>query len=316
MIESTNTKKVETPSLEMEKPKGKLFDYENYGLFHLLAYPFVFYFKQFFKYFIVALIPEFIFFGIFRLILIDISYNYAIGYFSAKIDFTSDAAAAFFMILLLLAVIIFLLRSGILSSITWRTMQKGKANPFWALEATFKQLWEFIVSAGIMIIFVAIPSIFLVLSFLFSGNSSLQGLSWSLMVISVGLPLIFGSRISMYSTGITKDYYPAGTAFQKSWEFTKGKLWLRTVILLSFFVTIGFIGPMILTTVLEGVFGFWASFGMIFVRALFFPLLDISLGLSYMNTESLALSRAVFKEDIQKQQLISEKFLQSKKDKY
>ncbi|MHA1124569.1 MAG: hypothetical protein ACTSO7_08065 [Candidatus Heimdallarchaeota archaeon] len=313
--------KEETPSLEMEKPKRKLYDFENYGIFQLLAYPFVIYLKQFFKYFLIALIPEFIFFGIFQLIQIDVSYIYndahSFSYFDVKLDFQNDAAAASFFILLILGLILFIFRSGLISTITWKATEKqGRANPIWALEATFRQTSKFVLAAIIMLFFVALPSIFVILGILFSGNPRLQGLSWTLLVISIGLPLVFGSRICLFSTGITKDYFPAGTSFQKSWELTKGKLWLRTTILLVVFGTLGFLGPVILTQALTEIYGQWAAFGMIFGRALLYPLLDISLSLSYMNAESLAINKAVFKEDIKRQQLISEKFMQSKKNKY
>ena len=204
-------------------------DYHSYGLYHILLYPFAIYGKQFPKFFLLALIPEFIFFGIFRLVNIDINYSYTTGFFSAAIHFynDSDAVAAFFFILLFLAAIIFLLRSGTISAMTWKTIDTGKANPFWSLEATLKQFWKFVIATGIFIFALVIPFIFMLLALIFSGNDRLQGLSWFLLVVSIGIPLIFGSRISLYSTGITKDYYPAGTAFQKSWQYTKGKYWLR-----------------------------------------------------------------------------------------
>lgn len=308
-----STTKEETSSLEMEKPKAKLFDYKNYSIYRLLAYPFAIYFKQFFKYFLVALIPELIFFGIFRLVRLDITFNIVLGVFSADLDFASDAAAASFFILLLLAAFIFIFRSGLIATITWRSSQKGRANPFWAIEATFKQTTKFLLATIMMVFFLALPLMVIILSFIFSGNPILKGLTWTLMAIGVGLPLLFGSRICLFSTGITKDYFAAGTSFQKSWEFTKGKLWFRTLILLFVFVSLGFIGPLIVTNVLEGIYGFWAGFGMIFGRAFFYPLLDISLTLSYLNAEHLALDKAVFKEDIKRQQLLSEKFAESKK---
>jgi len=315
-----STIKEESPSIEIEKTKSKLFDFENYTILQMIAYPFAIYFKQFFKYFLIALIPEFIFFGIFQLVQIDVTFNVINGAWGVTFDPIADGADIAFIILLILAVIVFLLRSGIISSVTWKSAEKGRANPIWAVEATFRQTSKFVLSAIIMIFFMAIPSIFIILALIYSGNDRLQGLSWFLMTASLALPLIFGSRICLFSTGITKDYYPAGTSFQKSWEFTKGKLWLRTIILLTVFATLGVIGPLILTQVLEGIapanLRVWASFGMIFGRALLYPLLDISLSMSYMNAQSQALDKAVFKEDIKKQQMLSEKFMQSKKNKY
>ena len=61
-----------TPLEEFES----VIDYKKGKFFNLVGNSFVVYFKQFIKIFLISLIPEFIFFGIFRLMIFEVGNIY------------------------------------------------------------------------------------------------------------------------------------------------------------------------------------------------------------------------------------------------
>ncbi|MFW9923758.1 MAG: hypothetical protein ACFFDW_10785, partial [Candidatus Thorarchaeota archaeon] len=149
----------------------------------------------------------------------------------------------------------------------------------------------------IFIFFLIIPSAFIIFAFLIGLR--MPGLSWFLICLAVGIPLILGSRISMFLVGVTKDKLPVGTAFQKSWDYSNRWEWLKTAIILLIFSLISIIGPIILTNMLNSMFNYyWIGLIMIVGRALCYPLFDISLTLNYLSCENDAINRAFFKKDI------------------
>ena len=89
---------------------------------------------------------------IFQLVQIDVTFNVINGAWGVTFNPIAEGADIAFIILLILAVIVFLMRSGIISSVTWKSAEKGRANPIWAVEATFRQTSKFVLSAIIMII--------------------------------------------------------------------------------------------------------------------------------------------------------------------
>ena len=132
-------------------------------------------------------------------------------------------------------------------------------------------------------------------------------IGWFMIALSVGIPVILGSRISLFATGITKDKLTAGRAFQTSWYFTKSWNWLKTAILIVIFGGISFILPFFLTNYFNSTIGPWMGYIMIAVRAIFYPFFDIAMALNYLQSEYDVIDKATYKEEIIKQKKLSEK---------
>ncbi|MFW9924407.1 MAG: hypothetical protein ACFFDW_14080, partial [Candidatus Thorarchaeota archaeon] len=124
----------------------------NLNIFKLLLLPFKIYFKQFFKFLFIASIPEFFIFGFFYIINFNIGYNYTIGFFTMELDFINDLARPYLIPLILVGVLTYILRSGIITTISWRTIEKGRANVFWSIDIVFKQI-KAVFLAGMIFIF-------------------------------------------------------------------------------------------------------------------------------------------------------------------
>ena len=116
--------------------------YNDKKFITLFYKPFIIYFKQFFKYFLIALIPELIIYGILRLAIIEIPISNYDNYITLgfSIDFYSDFGRDSFFILLILGLIIFVLRSSVITNIAWKTIEESKANAFLAIVNSFKKI--------------------------------------------------------------------------------------------------------------------------------------------------------------------------------
>lgn len=273
---------------------------EEYGIFKLLVAPFRIYFKQFFQMFSISLIPELLIFGIFYLVLVKLEYNFASQHFdNFSLDFRNEYVKPYLIPLIIIAILLIILRSSIITNICWKTVEKSKANVFWAIDTTIRRFKRLFVASLLLIGFLAVPVSIFVLAVLF--NYQIPFVSWVLIVFSVGMPLLLGSKISLFIVGINKDELPVGTAFQRSWELTKRSNWLKTSLVVGIYVFISIILPWVLTNVLIGMTDDWMGIIMIVIRALLYPLLDCSLTLTYINNDFEILQQATFKDDIIKQ---------------
>ncbi|HUU79095.1 MAG TPA: hypothetical protein VMX55_12175 [candidate division Zixibacteria bacterium] len=292
------------------KPKTWL-NYKDYNIFVLLIAPFRIYFKQFLKFFLVAIIPELLIFGLFYVVDIRLEYDFIIRRFTnLSIDFLDENAARYLIPMILVAIFMLILRSSIVTNIAWKTADKSKANVFWAMDLAFKRIKEIFLASFIFIIFMLIPGTLFILGVLLELR--MPGFSWLLIGFALGIPLLIGSRISLFVVGINRDLLPVGTAFQKSWYLTEKANWIKSLLVLFIYVILGIAMPWILTNYLINLYGDWVGIIMIFVRAILYPLFDISLTLTYLNIDANSLNNAIFKDDIIKQREMSEKLIKTK----
>ena len=273
---------------------------QEYGIFRLLAAPFVIYFRNFFKMFTIAVIPEFLIFGIFYLVLIDIEYDLTLNKFTSfGLDFRNEYVTGWLIPLIIFAVLLLILRSSIITNIAWKAVEKPKVNVFWAIDVTFRKIKQIFLASIILIGFLAVPGLLFIFAILFSYR--IPFVSWFLIAISVGIPLLLGSKLSLFNVAVNKDDQTVGRAFQHSWELTRRANWIKTVLVVGIFATISIILPWIFTNVFIGMVGDWMGYIMIIVRALLYPLFDTALTMTYIHNDLEILQNATFKEDIIKQ---------------
>lgn len=298
---SKNTEKIK------EKP-ANIIKVEEYGILRLLVAPFRVYFKSFFQMFSISLIPELLIFGIFYLVLIKIEYSFVLQRFtSLSLDFRNEYVTPYLIPLIIIAVLLIILRSSIITNICWKSIEKSKVNVFWAIDTTFRRLKELFLASLIIIGFLAVPGLIFVFGVLFQNG--VPFVSWVFIAISIGLPIILGSKISLFIVGISKDQLTIGAAFQRSWDLTRRSNWLKTSIIVGLYGIIAIILPWVLTNTFIGMTGDWMGIIMIFVRALLYPLFDSSLTLAYLNNDYEVLQHATFKEEIIKQREKSEQMM-------
>ncbi|MEA2070279.1 MAG: hypothetical protein U9O98_03220 [Asgard group archaeon] len=296
----------ESTSKEKQAKKPYL-SLEKDSLAQLFYLPFKVYWREFLSFYILALLPEFLLFGIFRLITIRIPYYYGGSFFGFEMDLAYEGVARYLIPLAILTVLIFFFRSSVISNMSWRIANRGKSNPVWALDRSFKQSLNLLFGTIILVFFLSVPSMFFILGDLLL-LISMYWLGWLLIALSVGILIILGSRLCLSIAVMSKENVRIGTALQTSWDSTADRDWLKIALVLFVFSLIGIIFPWVFSLSLGEIYGFWAGFGAIFLRALLYPLFDISLTLSYLNSANLALERSVFKEDIKKTQTLQEFF--------
>ena len=286
--------------------KKKWLNYEEYNIFHLIIMPFVIYGKQFLKYFIFSVIPELLIFGIFYLIIFRFEYIHASGTFVIQLDFRQESAAYYFFILVIAAVLLVIMRSAVITTMTWKTVEKSKANPFWALEVAFKHFKQLFLAALMIIFALVIPIGIFILAVMIEVQ--MPGFAWMMISLAAGIPLILGSKICLFNVSITKDEHNFGRAFQSSWYLTTKANWIKTMVILTIYVSISIALPWALTNRWINIYGDWVGIVMIFGRALLYPLFDISLTLTHLHSDSKSLNEATFKDDILKRREISRKY--------
>ena len=279
---------------------------QEYGIFRLLAAPFVIYFRNFFKMFTIAAIPEFLIFGIFYLVLVDIEYDLTLNKFTSfGLDFRNEYVTPWLIPLIIFAVLLLILRSSIITNISWKAIERPKVNVFWAIDVTFRKIKQIFLASIILIGFLAVPGLLFIFAILFSYR--IPFVSWFLIAISVGIPLLLGSKMSLFNVAVNKDELTVGRAFQHSWELTRRANWIKTVLVVGIFATISIILPWIFTNVFIGMIGDWMGYIMIIVRALLYPLFDTALTMTYIHNDLEILENATFKDDIIKQRERSNK---------
>ncbi|MBN1329230.1 MAG: hypothetical protein JXA54_07130 [Candidatus Heimdallarchaeota archaeon] len=288
-------------------------DQKNNNYFKTMRYSFLIYFKQFFKFFLISLIPEFLFFAIFRLVILEISNDYIelLDYVVTliRVDFINEFGQAAFFILLLLALGLFIFRSAYVSSVTWKTAEKGKANFTWAMENTIQKIPQLIQFTFVAIVIGIFPILLLIVGLLMQVR--MPGIAWGMMIAAVLLPLLFGNKISAFIPGMTRDNLHLGEALQKSWRYGSKENWFKSMsIYLTVFI-LCIIGPYALsfyvkTQVSLNYIGILLAIG----RALIYPIFDIAFTLNYLHIDQFAINRSAFRDEIIEQRKRSEELIE------
>lgn len=291
----------------MEESKSWI-NYRNARFVELLYIPFLVYGKQFLKFFIIALIPELIFFGVSRLIIFSVSPSTTAIWgpaFNVSLVFrgdleTRDNFQTLFSIMIIPTIIFFVYRSSIISNLSWKTIEEGKVNLFWSLERSFRKSKELFVFLLFIAGLIAFPALMITLGVILQGSSFMYAyvFSWMFIIGALVVPLIFYSKTSMFIAGMSRDNLHVGAAIQTSWQFSSRRSYYRVTSSFMIFLTLGILLPWGLSLYFSQIYGLWATFGFVFVKAFCYPIFDISLTLNYMNQEYFSLDKAVFRDAI------------------
>ncbi|MCK5046399.1 MAG: hypothetical protein KAS22_07455 [Candidatus Heimdallarchaeota archaeon] len=301
----------------MEETKSWI-NYRNAKYVELLYKPFLVYGKQFLKFFIIALIPELIFFGVTRIVIFSVSPTSVIWgpAFAVSLDFigdlvTRDNYQTLFFVLIIPTIIMFIYRSSIVSNLGWKTIETGKANLFWSLDRSFRKSKELFVFLMFIAGLIAFPALMIVLGVILQGSSFMYAyvFSWMFIIAAIVFPLIFYSKTSMFIAGMSRDNLHVGAAIQTSWQYSSRKSYYRVTSTFVLFLILGVLLPWGLSLYFSQIYGFWATFGFVFVKAFCYPLFDISLTLNYMNQEYYSLDKAVFRDAIIEQKKRSKEMI-------
>jgi membrane-anchored glycerophosphoryl diester phosphodiesterase (GDPDase) len=310
MSESSQLMEKENKYTNHLEKENTWISYQNASIIKLLFSPFKIYLKQFPKFFIPALIVDFLFLGIFQLIIIEMGYEVTFGLFYFDLDFLNEQSARYFFPLLALGIVAIIFRSLVLVSQALQTTKEAKGNIFKAIDDALKNFIQLVIAVLVFLSFMIIPSLFAIFGVLTLYRDPIMG--WTFIGISLLIPFLIGSRTILFIPTMVEEQYQTGEALQESWVITKRRNWLKTIILLVVFGLIGIYLPVALSLTLRGIMGFWGSFIGVFIRAFFYPLFDIHLAILFLNLEHESLSHAVFKEDIIKQKKKSEEIVQKK----
>ncbi|NHJ83897.1 MAG: hypothetical protein FK734_00460 [Asgard group archaeon] len=287
--------------------------FQRSSFLELLYRPFVIYARNFFRYFIYSVIPEFIFYGISLLILIDFQIEYNPVYdrtiFEVSLDFVSDYASSLFFILLIVSVVIFIFRMALITNLTCLYTDNKKPNIFMALDRSVRMLKDIFIFSVFMIIFLALIGIFIFVAILL--QQSLYVLSWLMIIGAAFLLFMFGSKISLFVPSMARDEHSFGTAIQRSWQISRKKYYWRTVTIFTLFLVLSIILPWVLTSYLKTTFTDFVWIGALtaILRGFMYPLFDISLSLTYVSAEYEAVEQAVFRDEIREQRKKSEQLM-------
>ncbi|NHJ32703.1 MAG: hypothetical protein FK732_07565 [Asgard group archaeon] len=304
----------------MEEPKSWI-SYKNAKFVDLLYKPFMVYGKQFLKFFLVALITEFIFYGISLLVQLDITLQPALNgpALGATLEFRGDSETTenfqtLFYVLIIPAVLIFFYRSSIISNMTWKTIEEGKTNVFWGIERSVKKTKELLAFMLFVTGLIVFPALFIILGIILQGHTYLYAyvFGWMFFIFSIVIPLIFYSRSSLYIAGMSKDNLHVGAALQTSWQFSSRRNYYRVTFTFIIFLIIGLLVPYGLSLYLTNVYSGWADkilLIMVFVKALLYPLFDIGLTFNYMHLEHYSVEKAVFRDAILEQRKRSDEVI-------
>ena len=277
----------------------------------LLYKPFLIYGKQFLKFFMIALIPEFILFGLNQIAFIDISVeSYIYGpVIELQLRFLEtenggEGIVTASVFILLFAFLAIMYRSAMISNITYKTVENGKANIFWAFDKSLRKTRDILLFTLFLLIIAAVPLIMVVLALIIQGSSFLYAyiFGWLIIIMAIVIPLTIYGRVSMFIAGMSKDNLHVGAAIQTSWHLSARENYYKTIIMFVLYATLGILLPWGLGLYITQIYtGIWVHFGMIFVRGLFYPLFDIAFTLTYMNLDEIAVERAVFSDSIREQ---------------
>ncbi len=302
----------------MEETKSWI-SYKDAKFVELLYKPFLIYGKQFLKFFIIALIPELVLYGLSRLIIFSISPSsmsiwgpaFDVTFeFVGTID-TRDQNQALFFTMLLPTILLFVYRSSIISNISWKTIEGGKANIFWCLDRSFRKTKEILLFLLFIAGLIAFPALMVTLGVILQSSSFLYAyvFSWMFIFGALLIPLIFYSKTSMFMAGMSKDDLHVGAAIQTSWQYSSRSNYYRVTSSFIVFLTLGILLPWGLGIYLGQIYGHWLIFGFVFVKAAFYPIFDISLTYNYMHLEYYSIDKAVFRDAILEQKKRSQEII-------
>jgi hypothetical protein len=292
----------------MEDSKSWL-DYTDNRLLSFFYKPFIIYGKQFLKLFLFSVIIEFIFYGIFQLVIFDIrmEYNMLLGRVILRVlvDYPTESSSVLFFILLFFGVSFFILRSAFISNVTWLTFEKGKANILEVLDKTFRKIKEILIFTLLFAVIMVFPILLITIAIIMMPRD--YYLAWVFIITAVIVPFIIGIKLSLFNASVAKDNLHVGTALQTSWNLTSRRNWIKTCIMFLIFGVIGIVGPLVLTLYFNQIYDYtYLGIIMVFVRSLLYPLFDIAMTHMYLQFDNSMLNEAVFKDDIIDQRKRSE----------
>ncbi len=278
--------------------------------FRILGKSFKIYFKQFFKIFLISLIPEILFFAIFKLVILNISNIIFDSHpvTSISIDYTNDFGQAAFYILLVMGLGIFIFRSAYVSSVTWKTAENGKANFAWALENTAKKIPQLIQFTLLTLVIAVFPIILLTIGLLMQLR--MPGIALGMIIAALFLPLLFGNKLTAFIPGMTRDNLHIGEALQKSWRYGSKENWFKSMSIYLTVAVLCIFAPYALSFYVKTQMPLnYIGILMAVARALIYPIFDISFTLNYIYIDKFALNRSAFKEEIMEQRKKSEELI-------
>ncbi len=303
----------------MEESKSWI-KYKNAKFVELLYKPFQVYGKQFLKFFLIALIPELIFFGVSRLVFFSVSPSTTAIWgpaFNVSFSFRGDLGTrenfqTLFSVMIIPTIIIFIYRSSIISNLGWKTIENGKANLFWGLDRSFRKSKELFVFLLFIAGLIAFPALMIILGVILQGSSFMYAyiFSWMFIIGALIFPLIFYSKTSMFIAGMSRDNLHVGAAIQTSWQYASRKNYYRVTSSFIIFLTLGVLLPWGLSFYFSQIYGLWVTFGFVFVKAFCYPIFDISLTLNYMHLEFFSIDKAVFRDAIIEQKKRSNEIIE------
>ncbi|NHK31924.1 MAG: hypothetical protein FK730_11270 [Asgard group archaeon] len=286
-------------------------DFKDKRFINFFYKPLLIYGKQFFKIILFSLIVEFIFFGIFQLIIFNVGVEYSEitghPFLTVQVDFVSDFGRAFFFILFIFTIVLFFLRSTLISNTSRFTIEKGKVNIVQVIENSILKIKEISIFTVFVLTMLFIPIIMITVAIIIMVREF--QMAFAMLIFAIIVPYLICPKISLFTAGMAKDNLHVGTALQTSWNLTGGRNWFRTSFLFVFYSIVSFLGPWALTAYLNQRYAFiYLGLVMVFVRAFLFPLYDITMTYLYMHYDFNALEISAFKEDILEQRKRSEEF--------
>ena len=290
----------------------KFINYRN-GRFHqLIGNTLKIYSRQFLLLFFLSLILEFAFFGIFRLVVINIGLVYSIicdkMIFTVEIDFISEFGRACFFILLVVAFILFILRMSLITTTTWLTAENGRANIVVIFENTFKKIREILLFTILSFVILVFPAMLVIVGLLIQPK--LFALSWAMIISAAFVPILFGSKILLFIAGMSKDNLHVGAAIQRSWTLTSKENYYKSTIVFLFFAILSIGLPWGLSSYLTQIISYaWVGIILAVGRALLYPMMDIAFTLFYLHLDFHAVERAAFSEEIKEQRKRSDELI-------
>jgi hypothetical protein len=216
---------------------------------------------------------------------------------------TRDNFQTLFFVFIIPIIITYVYRSSILSNLSWKTIEDGKANVFWGLDRSFKKSRELLIFLLFIAGLIFLPALMVTLGVILQASTFLYAyvFSWMFIFAAIIFPLIFYSKTSMFIAGMSRDELHVGAAIQNSWQYTSRGNYFRATTSFIIFMMIGILLPWGLSLYLGQIYGKWVVFGFVFVKAFLYPLFDISLTYNYMHLEHDSIEKAVFRDAIREQ---------------
>ncbi|MBD3192046.1 MAG: hypothetical protein GF308_15470 [Candidatus Heimdallarchaeota archaeon] len=282
----------------IEEPKIWL-EYQDFNLLQLILSPFKIYGKQFHKFYLLSLIVEFILFGLFFPIEIDFIFDPNQGTFVGGIEVINETTSIFVFPIVLLGIMFIVIRMALITETAKKTIKKGNANIFRVIDKGFNKFGALAAATGVAIVLGGLTIPFILLGM--AMHLSVPGVAWGVIIFAFLIIIFLTIKFCLFIPSLIVSDEGVGEAFQDSWRLTSGLNVLKIFNILLLYFIISVLAPTMIIDYFSGTPFYWSwfSFGMVFVKALFYPLLDIALTITYTHTKYQSIlhtSQADFKE--------------------